>query len=66
MPIVHIHLMHGRNNDKKRALVKKVTDAICESLDVKPEKVKIVLSDMMPCDYAVGGVLKLDEDKRGK
>lgn len=63
MPIVHIHLMHGRNNDKKRELVKKVTDAISESLDVKPEKVKIILSDMMPCDYAIGGVLKLDEDK---
>jgi len=66
MPIVQIHLMHGRNDEKKRLLVKKVTEAICDSIDVAPEKVKIILSDMMPSDYAIGGILKSDQDKGKK
>ncbi len=66
MPIVHIHLMNGRSAERKRALVKNVTQAIAESLEIQPGKVKIILSDMMPCDYAIGGVLKLDEHEEKK
>lgn len=29
MPIVQIHLIQGRDKDKKKQLVKKVTQAIC-------------------------------------
>lgn len=61
MPIVKIHFMEGRDVAKKRVLAKKVTQAICESLDVPPEKVRIILSEMKNEDYAVGGVLRLDE-----
>ncbi|MES2214824.1 MAG: 2-hydroxymuconate tautomerase [Pseudomonadota bacterium] len=60
MPIVHIHLMHGRSDEQKRALVAKVTEAICDSIGTKPEAVRIILQDIMPNDYAVGGKLKID------
>lgn len=63
MPIVQIHLIEGRTVEQKRTLVKKVTDAVCESVSVPPEAVKIILSDMARHDYAIGGVLKLDEAK---
>lgn len=63
MPIVQIHLIEGRTVEQKRALVRKVTDAVCESVNVTPEHVKIILSDMARHDYAIGGVLKLDESK---
>ncbi len=63
MPIVQIHMIEGRSVEQKRALVQKVTDAVCETINVTPEHVKIILSDMAKHDYAIGGVLKLDASK---
>jgi 4-oxalocrotonate tautomerase len=63
MPIVNIHLIEGRTTDQKRALVKKVTEAICETVNVQPDAVKIILSDMKREDYAVAGTLHLDTKK---
>ncbi len=63
MPIVHIHLLEGRTLEQKRALSKKVTQAICEAVSVPPDAVKIVLSDMARHDYAVAGVLHCDQTK---
>lgn len=57
MPILQIHLLEGRDREKKKALVSKVTEAVCESLDVKPEAVKIILSEMALDHYAVAGEL---------
>lgn len=63
MPIVQIHLIEGRSLEQKRALVKNVTDAIVESVNVPPDAVKIILSDMKREDYAIGGTLHLDDKK---
>lgn len=63
MPIIQIHLIEGRSVDQKRALVDKVTKAVCETVNVTPEHVKIILLDMARHDYATAGVLKLDEQK---
>ncbi|HEY8190751.1 MAG TPA: 4-oxalocrotonate tautomerase [Micavibrio sp.] len=60
MPIVQIQLIEGRSIDQKRALVKKVTDAVCEAVNVKPEAVHIALTDMKKEDYADAGVLFCD------
>lgn len=61
MPIIHVHLIEGRSVDQKRALVKKVTEAVCETVSVTPDHVKIILHDMTRHDYATAGVLKMDE-----
>lgn len=63
MPIIHVHLIEGRTIDQKRALVKKVTQAVCESVNVQPDAVKIVLNDMAKHDYAVAGELWVDQKK---
>jgi 4-oxalocrotonate tautomerase len=63
MPILQIHLIEGRTVEQKRALVEKVTQAVCETVNVTPEHVKIILLDMAKHDYATAGVLKLDEKK---
>lgn len=57
MPIVQIHLFEGRSLEQKRDLVRKVTKAVCESINTPPEAVKIILSDMKRSDYAEGGAL---------
>lgn len=63
MPIVQIHLLSGRSEKKKRKLVAAVTTAIVNTVDVPPEKVRIIISDMKPENYAVAGVLTLDAPK---
>lgn len=61
MPILHVHMLEGRDIEKKRLLVKRLTDVICDTLGSKPEKVRVILSDMQHHDYSVGGVLYCDE-----
>lgn len=61
MPIVQINLIEGRTAEQKKTLVGKVTGAVCESVDVKPEQVRIIISEMRRDHYAVGGVLFSDK-----
>jgi len=63
MPIVHIDLLEGRSQEQKRNLVREVTKAICETVNVAPEQVRIVLSEMAPEHYAIAGTLILDKQK---
>lgn len=56
VPIVSIDMFEGRTIEQKRALVKKVTEAISETLGVSGEHVHIVLREMKRENYAEGGV----------
>ncbi|MDP4709166.1 MAG: 2-hydroxymuconate tautomerase family protein [Rickettsiaceae bacterium] len=61
MPFLNIQLMKGRTIEQKRQLVSSVTKAVCESVDVAPEKVRVVLSEMEAEDCAIAGVLVIDQ-----
>ena len=63
MPIVQIHMLEGRDINKKRELVKNITQTVCDTLGSKPEKVRVILSDMAHHDYSVAGKLYCDEDR---
>jgi len=60
MPIINVNLIEGRTVDQKRKLVTEMTQAVVNSLGVKPEDVRIILSDMAKHDYAVAGTLFID------
>jgi 4-oxalocrotonate tautomerase len=55
MPLVHIDLLEGRTETQIADLIRGVTDAIVEALDANPESVRIVVSEMRPQHYGVGG-----------
>lgn len=55
MPIVQIDMLEGRDIEKKRALVRLVTEAVCGALDVKAESVRIILREMHPDHFGIGG-----------
>ncbi len=61
MPIIQIHLLEGRSPEKKRNLVKAVTQAVCETIDAPPEQVRIILSEMAKEDYSIAGTLIADK-----
>lgn len=55
MPLAQIHLLSGRTPEQKRALVQKVTDAIEEALRAPRENIRIILFEIAPDHWAVGG-----------
>ncbi|MDX2095850.1 MAG: 2-hydroxymuconate tautomerase [Alphaproteobacteria bacterium] len=63
MPILHVHMLAGRDVEKKRLLAKRLTETVQEVLGSPPEKIRIILSDMPHDSYAVAGVLYSDEEK---
>jgi 4-oxalocrotonate tautomerase len=56
MPIVHIEILEGRPASKKRALIEQVTQAVVDSLDVRPQQVRVLLREVPHDQWAVGGV----------
>ncbi len=63
MPIVDITLLTGRSQEKKVALIREVTDATVRALDVPPESVRVLLREIEPHHFAVGGVPKAPPSK---
>ena len=61
MPLIHIDLVEGRNDEQLRGLVKDVTAAVVKNTGAPAEQVHVVLNEMKKNNYAVAGVLKSDE-----
>jgi len=56
MPIVQISMIQGRTPEKKEELIKKVTDAIVETLQISKDRVRIVLNEVPKENIGYGGV----------
>ena len=55
MAIVNITIIEGRDRETKNLLMKRLTDAVVETLDAKPGQVRVVINEVQDGDYAVGG-----------
>ncbi len=55
MPLVHIDLMEGRSPEKIEKMIASVSEAIASSLDAPMETVRIIVNEMQPHQYGVGG-----------
>lgn len=55
MPIAQIQVLEGRTTDQIRALVRAVTAAISESLGVKAESVRVVVTEVSKDHWGIGG-----------
>ena len=60
MAHVQITLLEGRTIEQKRRVVKRITEALKEELNVKPEKLTIAFIEVPRHDYARNGVLIAD------
>jgi 4-oxalocrotonate tautomerase len=58
MPIVEVTLIEGRSKEQKRALVKEVTDAVVSSIGAPIEAVRVIVREIPPENFAVGGIPK--------
>ncbi len=55
MPFVAIKMWEGRNQQQKADVIAKVTTAVAESMDVKPEYVTVLLEEYPKGNWGVGG-----------
>jgi 4-oxalocrotonate tautomerase len=57
MPEIYIYLAEGRAPEKKKALMKDITDAVVKNYKVEPAAVVITLVESEKQDKMKGGVL---------
>ena len=61
MPVVHIYLLEGRNEERLKELIESVTSAISKSLEIDPDRITIILHEVSPSRFAKGGVTLKEE-----
>lgn len=55
MAIVTITIIEGRDRETKNRLMRRLTEAVVDTLDAKPGQVRVVINEVGDGDYAVGG-----------
>lgn len=60
MPTITVKLLEGRTDEQKKALIEKMTEVVCETVNAKPESVTIILEEMAKNHFAKGGVRACD------
>lgn len=62
MPIVDITLIEGRTPEAKERMMRKVADAIMESIGAPRDSIRVILREIPAAHFGIGGVPK---DKLG-
>lgn len=60
MPVISVRIARGRPLEAKRRMVEAVTNAVAETLDVKPEWVTVLIEEFDRENWATGGELHID------
>lgn len=62
MPTINVQLFEGRTAEQKRAFVKAVTQATCDTLGASPNSVHIIIQEVKTENWATGGKFWSDKD----
>lgn len=60
MPIVTVQLLEGRTDKQLKALVAEVTDAVEKTTHAQRDAISVIIEEMKPQHYGVGGTRKSD------
>ncbi|MEZ5649690.1 MAG: 2-hydroxymuconate tautomerase [Burkholderiaceae bacterium] len=60
MPFAQIYLLEGRTEEQKRAVIEKVTAALCEAVGAPKENVRVWIHDMPKENWGIAGVSAKD------
>ncbi len=56
MPIANLQILQGREPELKESLIRAVTAAIADTLKVKPESIRVILTEVPAEHWGIGGV----------
>jgi 4-oxalocrotonate tautomerase len=63
MPLIEIHLLEGRTDEQKKALLASVTRAVQESIGAPVETIRVWVQEISPKEYMAAGILAADKKK---
>ena len=61
MPVIHVEMFKGRNQDTKRELARELTEAFTRVCGGNADAIHIVFQDVEKHDWARGGELMSDK-----
>ncbi|MFZ5641066.1 MAG: tautomerase family protein [Bacillota bacterium] len=56
MPLINIVLTEGRTPETRERLIKEVTDAVAETLEIPVNRVWVVIDEVRAENWGVGGL----------
>ncbi len=57
MPIIRIDLWKGREQEKKKKLIEKVTSAVVDAIGCPTEAVHVIINEVEKDNWGIGGAL---------
>jgi 4-oxalocrotonate tautomerase len=63
MPLIEVHLLEGRTEEQKKALLTAISKAVHESIGAPVESIRIWIEEFTPKDYMAAGVWYGDRKK---
>lgn len=61
MPLIEIHMLEGRTDKQKRALLDAVTEAVRDSIGAPLSTIRVWIQEFSPKEYMVAGELYADK-----
>lgn len=58
MPVIHVNLVRGRPQEMKDRLAEELTQAVVRTTNAPIDTVRVVIHEVEPEDWFVGGVSK--------
>lgn len=55
MPFAQIHILEGRSDDQKRAIIEKVTAALVEAVGAPVDTVRVLITEVPKTQWGIGG-----------
>ncbi|MBC6403542.1 MAG: tautomerase family protein [Hyphomonadaceae bacterium] len=55
MAIVTVQILEGRSQDTKDRVVKGITEVLLKEIDPDPGHIRVLIDEIKPGNYAVGG-----------
>lgn len=55
MPVVQVHLLEGRTDEQKEAVIVEITEAMHRAVGAPHETVRVIINEMPKQNFGIGG-----------
>lgn len=55
MPIIQVHMMEGRTDEQKEAVIREVTEAMVRAVGAPKESVRVLINEMPKQHFGIAG-----------
>jgi 4-oxalocrotonate tautomerase len=55
MPLIQVTMVEGRSTEQKHALIRSLSQAMSETLEVPLERIRVAIYEISPDEWGIGG-----------